>query len=81
MHNCYYFLAIWMSAFPNRGIYHVGILFCRFIYIRYATGSFKQLRKSYEFCTDSTSNSLPLSNRVDQIQCEGLNQNIHDFTS
>ena len=44
LNNCYYFLAIWMSAFPNRGIYHFGIVFCRFTYVRYATGTLTQLR-------------------------------------
>ena len=29
LHNCYHFLTNWMSAFPNRGIYHTGMVFCR----------------------------------------------------
>ena len=31
LHNCYHFLTNWMSAFPNRGIYHTGMVFCRYL--------------------------------------------------
>ena len=33
LHNCYHFLTNWMSAFPNRGIYHTGMVFCRYAII------------------------------------------------
>ena len=41
LNNCVNFLTIWFFSLPQRAIYHVGLVFCRFIYIRLAYGLVK----------------------------------------
>ena len=56
--NCFSFITTWMFSFPHRGIFHLGLVFCRhvgwlhkyewkivncrFIYIRYAAEVIKE---------------------------------------
>ena len=39
--NCFNYLTVWLFTFPQRGFIHFGLVFCRSIYIRLASGLVK----------------------------------------
>ena len=51
LNNCINFLTVWFFTSAQRGVYHVGLVFCRFIYVRLASGLVKDGAKMLHWVT------------------------------